>query len=310
MAPTELNWPTVTDADPAASLIYWQAQVSGSHYVEVVEGWLDATGTYTVAVTALDVVDDHSRVLEGATPVAVGDAMAGDIQYATDIDYFVFEAELGRLYQIDITLETLPHSVSSLRDSDGFWLVTNDDTAAPRLYWQARASGSLYVAVESWLGYTGTYTTGTYTVAVTALDVVDDHSDAFEGGHTGRGRAMQWPGDIQYETDIDYFVFEAEQGQPLPDRHHTRNAVGLRRVAAPPRRDLPSGHRQYRRHSRQALLLGSARLREPLCRSGGLARRHRHLRLDDRHSIEPPAKRPFNTAVAQACIAASLPVQR
>ena len=147
-------------ADTTASRLYWEAQASGNLYVAV-EGWSDSTGTYTLAVTALDVVDDHSSVLEGATPVTVGEAAAGEIGHETDVDYFVFEAEQGRLYQIDVTLETLPDSVATLYDPDGFVLEHNDDhadTTASRLYWEAQASGNLYVAVEGWSDSTGTYT--------------------------------------------------------------------------------------------------------------------------------------------------------
>ena len=67
-------------ADTTASRIYWVARGSGSHYVEV-EGWSGDAGTYTVAVVASDRVDDHRGALEGATPVTVGDAAAGEIEH-------------------------------------------------------------------------------------------------------------------------------------------------------------------------------------------------------------------------------------
>ena len=195
-------------AGTAASRLYWQARASGSLYVAV-EGWSHSKGTYTVAVAALDVVDDHADTFEGATPVTVGETAAGDIQYATDADYFVFEAELGQLYQIDITLETLSDSVASLYDPDDVWLTANNDIYAPRLWWQAQTSGSHYVGVA---GYRTSTSTGTYTVAVTALDVVDDHSGTLEGA-TAVAVGETAAGDIQYPTDADYFVFEADRGQ-------------------------------------------------------------------------------------------------
>ena len=192
--------------DTAASRIYWQALSSGSHYVAV-EGLSEATGTYTVAVAALDVVDDHPGTFEGATPVTVGEATAGEIQYETDEDLFVFEAEQSRIYQIDITLGTLPDADAILYGPDGDWKTANDDKSVPRLYWQAQTSGNLYVAVEGL-----SEATGTYTVAVAALDVVDDHPGTLEGATpvtVGEATA----GEIQYETDEDLFVFEAEQGR-------------------------------------------------------------------------------------------------
>ena len=113
--------------------------------------------------------DDHADSLEQATPVAVGEAAAGEVQHEDDVDYFVFEAERGRYYQIDVKLGTLPDSVASLYDHDGIWLESNDDhadTLASRIYWPALRSGNHYVSVEGWSDLTGTYT-----LAVTVAEV-------------------------------------------------------------------------------------------------------------------------------------------
>ena len=144
--------------DTYASRIYWEAQSSANLYVAV-EGW-SGTGSYTLTVAVVDITDDHASSREGATQVTVGKAAPGEIERDGDIDFFVFEADAGVLYQIDVTLETLSDSVATLYDSDGFELEYNDDhgdTYASRIYWEAQSSANLYVAVEGWSG-TGSYT--------------------------------------------------------------------------------------------------------------------------------------------------------
>ena len=159
-----------------ASRLNWQATASGPHYVGVA-GYSTATsaGTYTLAIALVsadsvpdlspvpreDVADDHADSREQATPVAVGEATAGELQHAGDVDYFVFEAEPGQLYQIDVALGTLSDSVATLYDADGYQVDYNDDhsgTLASRLNWQATASGPHYVGVAGFSTSAGTYT--------------------------------------------------------------------------------------------------------------------------------------------------------
>ena len=144
--------------DTYASRIYWEAQGSANLYVAV-EGF-SGTGSYTLTVAAADITDDHASAREGATQVTVGEAAPGEIERDGDIDFFVFEADAGEFYQIDVTPGTLSDSVATLYDSDGFELEYNDDhgdTYASRIYWEAQGSANLYVAVEGWSG-TGSYT--------------------------------------------------------------------------------------------------------------------------------------------------------
>ena len=189
------------------SRLYWVAKDPGSYHVAV---WGRGTGTYSLSVVASDYVDDHSGVLQGATPVTVGEAVAGEIELPGDVDFFAFEAELGRLYQIDVTLGTLPNSRARLHGPDGDHLVSNavhDDATGSRIYWVARASGSHYVAVSLWFG-----DTGTYTVSVVVSDVVDDHSGVpQQATPVTVGEATA--GDIEHPGDLDFFVFEGHQGQ-------------------------------------------------------------------------------------------------
>ena len=194
-------------ADTYASRLYWEAGYSGSHYVAVEGGRSDSSGTYTLGIAVAE--DDHSSSFAGATPVTVGETTPGEIAYEGDVDFFVFEAEEGQLYQVDVALGTLDDSFAELYDSGELWLASNDDhgdTWGSRLYWEAEYSGSHYVAVEG--GWSDS--SGTYTLAIATAE--DDHSSSFAGA-TPVTVGETTPGEIAYEGDVDFFVFEAEEGQ-------------------------------------------------------------------------------------------------
>lgn len=161
------EWLSFNDDRPEslASRIVWRARSSGSHYVQVAGLAGTDTGSYTLTVIVRDITDDHADSVEGATPSAIGDALAGELDYAGDLDVFAYEFEAGRLYQIDVTLSTLADSVATLYGSEGEWLASNDDhqsSPASRIYWEAESSGRYYVEVSSY----GGVGVGGYTVMV------------------------------------------------------------------------------------------------------------------------------------------------
>ena len=164
------------DDDSPASRIVWEAPSSGEYYA-VVGGY--GVGSYTLTVEALDIVDDHANSFEGATPATVGEAMQGTVDYDGDEDFFVFEAEKGKIYQIDVDLGTLPDSELRLYDSDEFWMAYNDDrgdgSPASRIVWKAPSSGEYYAAVRGYYGI------GSYTLTVAVSDIANDHADSVEG---------------------------------------------------------------------------------------------------------------------------------
>ncbi len=108
--------------------------------------------------------DDHADRLEDATPVGVGEAVAATMDYPGDIDFFLFDAERGEAYQIDVAPDDFWDSTATLYDGKGSLLEFNDDhgdSLASRIVWTAPASESVYVAAASW------WETGTYTLTVT-----------------------------------------------------------------------------------------------------------------------------------------------
>ena len=130
--------------------IVWEAPASGDYYL-VALGFGVATGSYTLTVSHSTIGDDHGDDIDGATTTAVGAPVEGVVDYEGDSDYFRFTAEEGQLYQIDVSLGTLPDSSLELLDSDGWSLASNDDTETP---WRRVSSGKprigdYYLAVEA-----------------------------------------------------------------------------------------------------------------------------------------------------------------
>ena len=169
-----------------------------------------------------DVPDDHGNDIDDATAIRVGTEVRGAVDYDDDIDYFRFQAEQGESYQIDVALGTLDDSIVELYDADGSFLETNDDyggTFASRLYWEAPSNGVYgvyYVAVTGFYGVVGTYT---LMVSIDPEDVPDDHEDVPDdhGNDIDDATAIrvgtEVRGAVDYDDDIDYFRFQAEQGE-------------------------------------------------------------------------------------------------
>lgn len=190
-----------------ASRIVWEATESGDYYVGV-GGW--GTGSYTLSVTILDIMDDHGNNTDGATAVAVGATTGGVIDYEGDRDYFRFTAQAGQLYQIDVALGTLEDSQVDLRDSNDWELAYNDDFGdfrASRIIWEAPESGDYYVLVSADWGSS----TGSYTLSVSLSAIVDDHGNNV-GGATAVSVGSAVQGSLDYDGDRDFFAFEAQAG--------------------------------------------------------------------------------------------------
>ena len=129
---------------------------------------LPALSQFTDATSAAsagsDGPDDHADFFDGATVIAVGVQASGELGSDHDSDYFVFEAEQGVLYEIDVGLVTLGDSVLTLYDAEWRQLAFSDDyadTFASRIFWLADYSGDHYIEVWG-------YDLGAYTLLVEA----------------------------------------------------------------------------------------------------------------------------------------------
>ena len=202
------------NGDHTASRITWQAEYTGDHFVAV-ESFDNSTGTYYLTVSSDEAVfDDHADVPELATYADVGWGVDGAIDHDGDVDYFVFSAEQGRVYEVVVELGTLPDSTVALYDDGSFQLAFNDDYtdngdhAGSRITWQAEYTGDHFVAVESFDNSTGTY----YLTVSSDEAVFDDHADVPElATYADVGWGVD--GAIDHDGDVDYFVFSAEQGR-------------------------------------------------------------------------------------------------
>ena len=113
-------------------------------------------------------VDDHANAVDDATAVTLWEAVKGSLDYEDDVDIFMFQAEKGQSYRIDVALGNLSDSEVALLDANEELLASNDDhgdSLASRIDWVAPSSGEYYVAVSGW-GGTGSYT---LTVSVPAV---------------------------------------------------------------------------------------------------------------------------------------------
>ena len=193
------GWLMLTNDDEERP--YWEALSSGERYVTV-EGY--GIGTYTLTVSLSDFIDDHANSERDATAIREGADVRGALDYDGDIDFFRFQAEEGRSYQIDMVLGTLDESIVNLFDSDGQSVGSYyDDRDTSRLSWEAPSSGEFYVAVEG-------YGIGTYTLTVSLI--IDDHGNS-EGDATAIRVGADVRGELEYDGNSDFFRFQAEAGR-------------------------------------------------------------------------------------------------
>lgn len=188
----------------------WNSQSIGRLYA-VVQGADGDTGSYTLTIFEDD--DDHGDTLADATALT-GESTPGSLLHGDDVDFFVFTAQAGDVYEIDVSLGTLSDSTAALYDASGEQLAYNDDydetadsleTRASRLYWRTLDDGPLYVAVGSYEDQTGTY-------ILSVREVSDDHGDSIDDPTLTMLNELR-PGSIDYRSDIDYFAFDAQEGQ-------------------------------------------------------------------------------------------------
>ena len=212
--------------------VYWKATESGDHYVKVQHWYSGLEMPYSLIVALSDVVDDHHDDSMAATPISVGAAVGGSIDYMGDSDCFRFRAEGGRTYRIDATGETLWSTQAILYGADGAPLASErspDSHDAPGIVWKAPESGDYYIRVGSAeIGFTGQIipkppgppcesgyilpagTPGTYILAVAEFSVPDDYPDDAPAS-IALGHAVS--GALEHPNDVDNFSFEAEKGR-------------------------------------------------------------------------------------------------
>ena len=156
------------------SRVYFTAGAEATYYVAAgaYEGDKGTyKGTYTLSVTDVtdSVTDDYPAGTGTIGTVAVGGSATGEIDYATDRDWFAVTLEAGKTYRIDLKGAGTDDGTLSdpylrgVYDADGNRLAgtTNNDGG---LWWNSRKTftasedGTHYVAAGAYESHKGTYT--------------------------------------------------------------------------------------------------------------------------------------------------------
>ena len=205
------------------SRVYFTAEETATFYVAA-GAYGNQTGTYTLSVTEFT-DDDFAADTGTAGRVAVGGSVTGEIDYATDVDWFEVDLSSGS-YRID--LEGASSGDGTLRDpylrgiydEDGGLVAdtTNDDGGADlnsRVWFPQASDATYYVAVGAAGPRQGTYKLSVVDVTTGAPD--DFAADTGTTGEVTVGGSVT--GEIEdngiYDsmTDRDWFAVELVAGK-------------------------------------------------------------------------------------------------
>jgi hypothetical protein len=181
-------------------LITYQPTVDGTYYWKAQHYYSTTTGAYTAKLT--EIVDDHGNSATYATAYAtLGTAVAGNIEYAGDYDWFALEGVAGHLYQATTTgTDTYVY----FYDTDGTTVLSQSDY--PPITMTAAAAATYYVAVRHY----SSSSTGAYTLTITDLGVEVSGDDAAGAGVITPGTSAGAM--ISPANDNDWYKFDAVVG--------------------------------------------------------------------------------------------------
>ena len=230
----------------------------GSYYIATSSGQ-STTGTYTLSVIVLgangnsEANTDFPETTATGGRVDVGASATGNIETATDRDWFKVDLEAGNFYRIDLEgldggggAQPDPY-LRNIRDSSGAEIsgTGNDDIVGgvsdSRVIFTPTAAGAYYLVAS---GFGGADDTGTYTLSVTELETRTEEGDTdFAASISTLGRVEvggSATGEIDPVADVDWFRVVLEAGKTyvfdlegtetnagtLPDPYLVLNASG------------------------------------------------------------------------------------
>lgn len=169
---------------------------AGRYVIEVGPGssYSPALGPYSLTVTDLG-VEDHGSTTATATALTVGTPITGTIGFSQDLDAFSFAAVSGHIYGATLTPSN-GNVRLEVRDSANGLVASSYGSTVSFI---ALASGTYYVFVSSYFSTTAS----PYSLTV-ADRGVDDHSNTSTGA-TALTIGTGTTGDIQYQSDLDFF---------------------------------------------------------------------------------------------------------
>ena len=170
---------------------------SGDYYIAATmepEGF----GEFTLLVFSSE--DDHADSVEGATIVEVGEPVRGVVYPEDDPDFFVFQAESGKSYEIGVA-GNLYDARIDLFDSNEALL----ESFGSRAVWKTERAGEYYIEVTDY------GSPSSYTLSVSVLEITDDHGgSAADASAVTVGESIE--GAVNYLGDEDVFLFQVEAG--------------------------------------------------------------------------------------------------
>ena len=185
--------------------LYWLSPISDMVFVSVSgEG---GTGDYSFFVQPVRLHDDHANIRGKGTAFAAGEEAWGELEFHGDVDAFRLEVQEGTVYEVTVDLWTLEAAALDVEDIYGKTVAsaaagTPGNKGRASAVWKAETTGFHYILVQG-------NSTGTYSISGKAWQ--DDHGDSSETA-TALQVGEYVKSRIDTEQDIDYFVFQAEEG--------------------------------------------------------------------------------------------------
>ncbi len=118
----------------------WDAPSSGAYFLRV---YSDHRGSYSISVHVSSYSDDHGDDPGSATPVSVGESVAGIIGHDDDSDYFGFDAEVGQAFEISVDTAVDRNFYLQVFDAEHNRL----GSPSTRHVWQAAETGRYFIGI-------------------------------------------------------------------------------------------------------------------------------------------------------------------
>ena len=215
------------------SQLTFSPTASGTHYISA-GAFGSNTGTYTLSV---EVEDDFGETAGTAGSVSVGGSATGNIETASDEDWFAVTLQAGSTYQID--LEGSPTGGGTLPDtflrgiydpsSNLIAGTTDDDSGAglnSQLTFTATTTGAHYISAGAYATNTGTYTLSVASqlvrpvelrngngAVVSTYDTIQQAENAATDGYTIHVNAANYLANPEaVSTDLNGLTFDLPVG--------------------------------------------------------------------------------------------------
>ena len=182
----------------------------GTFFVRV-RGYAGETGSYVVEahfVPSTPSADDHGDTRSDATPLALGGALAGEIEEGSDDDFF--RLEVVKPGTLTVYTAGSLDTVGELQAADGTPLANDDDLGDQYNFWieQSVSSGTHFIRVGSFAGETGRYVLRTHFLPLPSIS--DDHGNT-RSDATALALGGSDSGEIEEGEDEDYFRVEVTE---------------------------------------------------------------------------------------------------